>query len=67
MAKLSNFAFGKYKCLRNTFLYTSPTSDWNPLKAGHINIMAVDNKGRSLITQAAEPDLQSMDVYNPYK
>jgi hypothetical protein len=54
-------------CLRNTFLYTSPSTEWNPLKAGNINILAVDRKGQPLTSQTWEPEMNKMDINNPYK
>jgi hypothetical protein len=54
-------------CLRNTFLYSMPTPEWNPLKAGTINILAVDSQGHPLNHITHEPNLRTVDVYNPYK
>jgi hypothetical protein len=48
-------------CLRNTFLYNTPGSNWNPLKAGTINI---DTKGKLLIT--AHPDMNRVISTNTY-
>ena len=46
-------------CLRNSFLYSSPSSDWNPLKAGTINIAS---GGKMIITP--EPNLRKIYVKN---
>ena len=54
-------------CLRNTFLYSMPTPEWNPLKAGTINILALSAKGQPQNTLVPEPNLRKIDVYNPYK
>lgn len=54
-------------CLRSTFLYTAPNPEWNPLKAGSINILAVDNQGRPMTQITHEPTLNKIDTWNPYK
>jgi hypothetical protein len=54
-------------CLRSTFLYSMPTPEWSPLKAGTINILAVDSKGQPLNHLTPEPKLATIDVNNPYK
>jgi hypothetical protein len=54
-------------CLRSTFLYTSPSTEWNPMKGGHINVLAVDKKGQSLTSQTWEPEMNKIDINNPYK
>jgi hypothetical protein len=54
-------------CLRNTFLFTAPTPEWNPLKSGHINILTLDSKGLPLNRITPEPELNKIDVYKPYK
>jgi len=48
-------------CLKNTYLYNSPGADWNPLKAGTINI---DTKG--LIKITAHPDMGLIHSNKPY-
>ena len=54
-------------CLRNTFLYTAPFPEWNPLRAGHINIHAVNSQGIPQNHITWEPNLSKMDVNNPYQ
>jgi hypothetical protein len=54
-------------CLRKTFLYSSPSNEWNPLKAWDVNVLAVDKKGQPLVSQTWEPELNKIDVNNPYK
>lgn len=49
-------------CLRNTFLYTSPSSDWNPLKAGTINIFGQNKSGGNAFILTPEPDLNKISV-----
>lgn len=53
--------------MRNTFLYQAPTPEWNPFKAGTINILAMDAKGNPLNHITPEPSLNKIDVFNPYK
>jgi hypothetical protein len=53
--------------MRNTFLYMAPTPEWNPFKAGTINILAVDSKGIPQTHLTHEPNLRAIDVNNPYK
>ena len=53
-------------CLRNTFLYTAPTSDWSPFKANTINTLAINEKGESLTHIVPEPTLGKVNVYAPY-
>jgi hypothetical protein len=48
--------------LRNTFLYTSPSSDWNPLKAGTINILGQNKSGGNSFILTPEPDLKKISV-----
>ena len=51
-------------CLRSTYLYTAPSQNWNPLKAGTININAVDTKGKSVLRITQTPDLSKLKVRN---
>jgi hypothetical protein len=53
-------------CLRNTYLFSSPSAEWNPLKAGTINILAVNQKGVPLNHIVAEPNLNRVAVNAPY-
>jgi len=53
-------------CLRSTFLYSAPSSDWNPLKAPAVNILAVNQKGESQTTIVPEPTLGNVNIYQPY-
>ncbi len=53
-------------CMRNTFLYTAPSANWNPLKAGTINILAIDEKQNPLIHITHEPNLSKTEVFSPY-
>lgn len=53
-------------CLRSTFLYSSPTSEWNPLKASTINTLAVNQKGESQTTIVPEPTMGKINIYQPY-
>jgi hypothetical protein len=53
-------------CLRSTFLYTAPTPEWNPMKAGHINILAIDKRGIPQNHIVPEPNFNKIDSYNPY-
>ena len=52
-------------CLRNTFLYTAPSAEWNPMKAGTVNILAIDSKGIPQTHLTYEPNLKKADIYNP--
>ena len=54
-------------CLRNTFLYSMPSPEWNPLKAGTINILSLNSKGQPQNTLTPSPDVSKLDVFNPYK
>jgi hypothetical protein len=54
-------------CLKNTFLFSAPTPEWNPLKAGAINILTLDSKGKPLNHITPEPNLRNIDVFKPYK
>jgi len=49
-------------CLRNTFLYSSPSSDWNPLKAGTINIQGLNKSGGNAFILTPEPNLRNISV-----
>ena len=49
-------------CLRSTFLYTKPSKDWNPLKAGTININAIDKDDQPLLRLTHTPDLSKVFV-----
>ena len=51
-------------CLRSSYLYTAPSSDWNPLKAGTINVNAVDKKGESVLMITHTPDMSKVFVQN---
>ena len=53
-------------CLRSTFLFTNPPKDWNPLKAGHINILAKNKRGEPLNHIVPEPKLSNVDTFKPY-
>ena len=53
-------------CLRNTFLYTAPSSEWSPLRASSINTLAVNMKGEALNTITHEPNLSKANVWKPY-
>lgn len=48
-------------CLKSTFIYTTQTAEWNPLKAGTINI--VTNGATHMV---AHPDLTKVFVNKPY-
>ena len=54
-------------CMRSTYLYQAPTPEWNPFKAGTINILALDSQGNPQTHITHEPNLQKVDVFNPYK
>jgi hypothetical protein len=54
-------------CLRSTFLYTTPTPEWNPMKAGTVNILTTDTKGQPQTRLTWEPNMNKVDVYNPYQ
>jgi hypothetical protein len=54
-------------CLRNTFLFTAPTPEWNPIKAGTLNILSLDKQGNPQTHLTWEPSLNKIDVNNPYK
>jgi len=54
-------------CLRNTFLYSMPSAEWNPLKAGTINILAIDTKGKPQNILTPGPNMAKFDVNNPYQ
>jgi hypothetical protein len=49
-------------CLRNTYLYSSPSNDWNPLKAGTMNIQGVNKSGGNAFILTSEPDLSKIFV-----
>jgi hypothetical protein len=49
-------------CLRNTYLYSSPSSEWNPLKAGTINLHAQNKSGGNAFILTPEPDLSKISV-----
>ena len=51
-------------CLRSTYLFTTPSKDWNPLKAGTINIHAVDRHDEPLLRITQTPDLSKVFVKN---
>lgn len=48
-------------CLRNTYLFNTNTQDWNPLKAGAINI----NTGGA-VQMVSQPNLNNVFVNSPY-
>jgi hypothetical protein len=48
-------------CLKNTYLFNSPGSGWNPLKAGTINI---NTEEKLVIT--AHPDMNRVKPENTY-
>lgn len=54
-------------CLRNSFLYTAPEKEWNPLKASSINVLALNARGEPQNHIVPEPSLNKVDVFNPYK
>ncbi len=54
-------------CMRNTFLYQAPTAEWNPFKAGTVNILAIDAKGNPQNHITYEPTLSKVDTFNSYK
>jgi len=49
-------------CLRSTYLYTAPSAEWNPIRAGTINIRAVDKGGNPVLTMTETPDLSKVSV-----
>ena len=49
-------------CLRSTFLYSQPSSTWNPLKAGTINILGQNKSGGNSFILTPEPDLNKISV-----
>ena len=53
-------------CLRNSFLYTNPPKDWNPLKASTLNILAKNERGNPLNHIVPEPNLSHATVFAPY-
>ena len=57
----------KSPCIRSTFLYTAPTPEWNPFKAGTINILAVDKQGKPMTTTVPEPNMSKAYIDDPYK
>lgn len=54
-------------CVRSTFIYTMPTTEWNPLKASAINIHAQDKTGHSMLSVVHEPNLRDAPVAKPYR
>jgi len=45
-------------CMRSTFLYTRPNGNWDPMKAGTINIYTgKDSYGRENLVIAPHPDM----------
>jgi hypothetical protein len=54
-------------CVRSSFIYTLPSTEWNPLKAPAINIFAQDNNGNPLINLTHEPNLRDAPVAKPYR
>jgi len=53
-------------CLRGTFLFSSPSKEWNPLKASTINTIAINARGEPLNHIVPEPSLNKVDVFKPY-
>ena len=49
-------------CLRSTYLYSKPSSEWNPLKAGTINIYGMLKSGGNAFILTPEPDLSKISV-----
>jgi hypothetical protein len=54
------------RCLYNTFLYSSPSPDWNPLKASTLNVLAVNEKGEALNHIVPEPYMNKVAINAPY-
>ncbi len=52
-------------CLKSTFLYNKPTSDWDPLRAGTINIYTKRGE-KDYLHLAAHPDFNRVttNYYN---
>jgi hypothetical protein len=44
-----------------------PSAEWNPLKAGTINILAIDTKGKPQNILTPGPNMAKFDVNNPYQ
>ena len=57
----------KSPCLRSTFLFTAPTPEWNPLKAGDVNVLAVDKEGKPMTTIVPEPNVNEAEINNDYR
>jgi hypothetical protein len=53
-------------CLRNSFFYNSPSAEWNPFRGSTLNVLAVNKKGQALNHIVPEPDMNKVDVKNPY-
>ena len=53
-------------CLRKSVIYTLPSREWNPLHAGHINLMAKDAGGRNAINVVPTPSLNEIHNNSPY-
>jgi hypothetical protein len=53
-------------CLRSTFLYSAPSSEWSPFKASTINTLAVNQKGESQLNIVPEPTMGKINIYQPY-
>ena len=53
-------------CLRDSFLYTAPSAFWNPLKAGTINILAINKTGSALNHIVPEPNMNKVAIHAPY-
>ncbi len=53
-------------CFKDTFLYSAQNPNWNPFRAGTVNIRAWDDKKRPQIIVAPTPDVQNMNVWAPY-
>lgn len=53
-------------CMRNTYLYTAPSDKWNPLKAGTINVLAINHKEEPLNHIVPTPNMEKYEVNHPY-
>ncbi len=52
-------------CFRNSYLYSAPTSEWNPFKASTFNTLTLNEKGEPLISIVPEPNMSKIDVWHP--
>jgi len=53
--------------LRNSYLYSAPTKEWNPIKGSTINTIAINARGEPLNHIVPEPAMNKIDVFSPYK